>query len=94
MDIVELEKELENIKERNLRVEADKAWETSFSRKLLVAVSTYFVVVLFFFTASLPRPFISALVPTAGFLLSTLSFPLVKKLWVQYTRTPHEDSLD
>jgi len=33
-----LEKEVTDIKARNKRVEADKAWETSWSRKIVIAV--------------------------------------------------------
>jgi hypothetical protein len=78
-----LKAEIEEIKNRNARVEADKAWETSWSRKILIAVLTYIVVVLFFYFASLPNPFVNALVPTVGFVLSTLSIPAFKKLWLK-----------
>lgn len=84
MNIEEIEQEINAIKDRNRKVEADKAWETSAFRKIIVALLTYAVVVLFFVTAGLPHPFASALVPTAGFLLSTLSLPFFKKLWLQY----------
>ena len=43
----ELEKEIELIKMRNKRVEADKAWETSWTRKICIAVLTYLVVVCY-----------------------------------------------
>lgn len=76
-------KEIESIKERNARVEADKAWETSMTRKIIIAVLTYVVIVLFFLTANLPNPFVNALVPTAGFVLSTLSLPYFKKIWLK-----------
>jgi hypothetical protein len=79
-----LEKEISKIKERNLKVEADKAWETSFFRKTLIAILTYAVMVLFFYFAYLPNPFINAIVPTIGFALSTLSIPFFKNLWIQY----------
>lgn len=79
-----LQKEIQKINERNQRVEADKAWETSLSRKLIIAILTYIVVVLFFFFAQLPNPFVNAIVPTMGFLLSTLSLPLFKTLWLKY----------
>ena len=78
----QLKNEIENIKTRNKKVEADKAWETSFSRKILIAVLTYFVIVLFFFVADLPKPFINAIVPTIGFILSTLTIPVFKKFWI------------
>lgn len=79
----QLEQEILKIKERNKKVEADKAWETSLFRKLLIAVLTYVIIVIFFFAARLPKPFINAIVPTIGFILSTLSIPVFKKFWVK-----------
>ena len=79
----ELKNEIDKIKERNARVELDKAWETSLTRKLLVLVLTYFVVVIFFFVTKLPNPFVNALVPTLGFFLSTLTVPWVKAIWIK-----------
>ncbi len=76
-----LESEIIKLKERNARVESHKAWETSLFRKVLIAILTYIVVVLFFLVADLPKPFISALVPTIGFILSTLSVSLARKIW-------------
>lgn len=66
------------------KVELDKAWETSLSRKIIIAVLTYATIVLFFFVAQLPKPFINSIVPTAGFVLSTLSLPFFKRLWIKY----------
>ncbi len=82
--MTDLEKEIQQIQERNKRVELDKAWETSTFRKIVVAVLTYFVIVLFFVFAGLPNPFVNAIVPTLGFILSTLSLPLFKKVWLKY----------
>ena len=82
-DLRQLQSEIETIKTRNKRVEADKAWETSMSRKVIVSVLTYFVIVLFFYSAGLPNPFINAIVPTLGFILSTLSLPLLKEIWLK-----------
>ncbi len=76
--------EIEKIKERNIRVESDKAWEISYTRKILIAVLTYFAVVIFFIAAELPKPFINAQVPAAAFILSTLSLPVFKKIWIKY----------
>lgn len=44
---MDLEKEINEIKARNKRVELDKAWETSFTRKICICVLTYVVVVLY-----------------------------------------------
>lgn len=79
-----IEAEIEAIKKRNYKVEADKAWETSLFRKGLIAILTYIVVVLFFFFADLPRPFINAIVPTIGFVLSTLSISVFKNFWIKH----------
>lgn len=46
-EIEELKQEIENIKARNKRVEKDKAWETSLTRRIFIAVSTYILVVVF-----------------------------------------------
>ena len=43
----DLEKEIELIKERNKRVEKDKAWETSMLRKVSIAILTYIVVITY-----------------------------------------------
>ena len=42
----ELAKELEDIRERNERVESDKAWETSRTRKFIIALFTYLAIAL------------------------------------------------
>ena len=75
--------EISTIKNRNNKVEADKSWEISKTRKLIIAILTYFIVVIFFYAANLPSPWINASVPTLAFLLSTLTMPLYKKFWIK-----------
>jgi hypothetical protein len=82
-ELEQIKKDIQDIKERNSKVEADKAWEISLFRKCLISILTYIVIVLFFFFASLPKPFINAIVPTLGFLLSTLSVSYFKKIWIK-----------
>lgn len=82
-NIKKIEEEIEKIKIRNSKVEADKAWEVSYFRKILIAILTYFIVVLFFKFANLPKPFINAIVLTIGFLLSTLSISFFKNFWIK-----------
>ena len=78
----ELEKEIAAIKARNKRVETDKAWETSWTRRICIAVLTYVIVVLYSFTISkISNIWLSSLVPVIGFTLSTLSLRLVRKVW-------------
>lgn len=82
--IQDLENEIQKIKERNRRVEREKAWEVSWARRIMVAVLTYIVVAVFFFYLGAPDPMETAIVPTIAFLLSTLSAPFIKKLWLKY----------
>lgn len=79
--IESLEREVSDLRKRNLRVEADKKWETSWMRRVLVAVLTYFVIVLFFWVSKLGNPFVNAIVPTIGFILSTLSMGFFRKMY-------------
>ena len=44
---MDLNKEVEEIKKRNKRVELDKAWETSMTRRICVCILTYIVVVIY-----------------------------------------------
>lgn len=81
--IEELQKEVDQIKIRNARVEADKAWESSWARKLLILVLTYLVIVIFFHVSKLGNPFVNAIVPSIGFFLSTLTVPFCKNLWLE-----------
>ena len=82
MNTNELTKEIEKIKERNKRVETDKAWETSWTRRICIMVLTYVVVVLYTFIISkVSNIWLSSLVPVIGFTLSTLSLRLVRNIW-------------
>ena len=78
----DLAKEIDAIKQRNKRVETDKAWEISWTRRLCIAALTYIVVVVYSFTISqVQNIWLSSLVPVIGFTLSTLSLGLVRKIW-------------
>ncbi len=76
------EEEINNIKKRNKRVELDKKWETSFTRKICIAVLTYVIVVLYsFIITKYSNIWLSSLVPVIGFTLSTLSLKIIRKVW-------------
>jgi len=74
---------LEQITERNRRVELDKPWETSNTRRALIASMTYAVATYFMYRIGVNDPFLNALVPTGGYLLSTLTLPAVKREWLK-----------
>jgi len=70
------------IEERNKRVELDKKWETSFTRRLFIVLITYLVVVLYSYVIrSIDNIFLSSLVPVIGFILSTLSLKYLRRIW-------------
>lgn len=79
--MMNLEAEIETIKERNRKVEADKAWETSWTRRLFIGAVTYIVAGIWLVWIHDVNPWLKALVPTAGYVLSTLSLPFIKKWW-------------
>lgn len=82
--ITELEKRIEKIEGRNSGVEMNKAWETSFTRKVCIAIFTYLAIGLYLHFIIHINPWINAIVPTVGFLLSTLTLPLFKSLWQKH----------
>ena len=74
---------LEQILKRNARVESDKDWETSKTRRICIAIITYMVAVYFMYRIGVPDPLLNALVPTGGYVLSTLSLPFIKRRWLK-----------
>jgi hypothetical protein len=80
-----MQKEIVALKERNKKVEADKAWETSITRRMIIAIITYLLVVLFLYTIKIQKPWLNAIVPTVGFILSTLTLPFFKRWWIEHT---------
>ena len=78
----ELEKRIDDIEKRNSRVELDKSWETSITRRIIICVLTYIVVLVYSYVINkFNNIFLSSLVPVIGFTLSTLSLKLVRKVW-------------
>ena len=83
LEINKLNKEINKIKTRNQRVELDKAWETSWTRKICIAFFTYLTIGIFMNAMTISKPWLNAIVPTLGFVLSTFSLPIIRKYWVK-----------
>lgn len=81
-----LEQRVEQIEARNKKVELDKSWEGSITRRLSIMVLTYLVIFLYLAMIGVASPYLNAIVPTVGFLLSSLTLSLLKKIWSQYQR--------
>ena len=82
--ISDLEKEISAIKTRNKKVKIDKAWEISWVRKFLLVIFTYLGIGFYLRAINIDKPWLNAIVPSIGFLLSTLTLPFFKKIWEKY----------
>lgn len=79
----QLKQEIENLKSRNKKVEAEKAWETSIYRKISIVIITYIFMVIVMYFLELWKPFVSAIIPTLWYFLSTLSLWIIKKIYLK-----------
>jgi hypothetical protein len=81
--IKELEERIRKIEERNSRVESDKAWETSYTRRGLLVLFTYLAIGFYLQAIAISYPWLNAIVPAFAFMLSTLTIPFFKRLWLK-----------
>lgn len=84
----ELKRRVETIESRNLKVEQEKAWETSYIRRFLLIMFTYIAIGLYLNVINIPNPWLNAIVPSLGFLLSTLTLPFFRKFWINNIYKP------
>jgi hypothetical protein len=82
-ELQKIKNEIEEIKKRNISVENDKAWETSIARRVLLMLFTFLAIGAYMYTIGINRPLLNAIVPTTGFMLSTLTLPFFKSLWLK-----------
>jgi hypothetical protein len=80
--IEQLRAEIASIKDRNERVEADKAWERSAVRIGTICGITYITATILLAIIGSKNCYLDALVPVAGFFLSTQSLPAIKEQWL------------
>ncbi len=84
--VEELKKEIEKLKARNVRVEKDKEWETSYTRRGLLIMFTYLAIGIYLYVINVPNPWLNAIVPAVAFMLSTLTLPFFRKIWLKRIR--------
>ncbi len=82
-----IEQRIQKIEVRNQKVEADKAWETSWLRRTLLSLFTYAAIGTYLWAINIDRPWLNAIVPAVAFMISTLTMPFFKKLWLRYVQT-------
>ena len=78
-----LEERIQKIESRNMKVEVDKAWETSLMRRFLLTLFTYLAISVYLWVMDISRPWFNAVVPAVAFMLSTLTMPFFKKIWLK-----------
>ncbi len=78
-----LESRITEIEVRNARVENDKAWETSLTRKISILLMTYVILWVYMNLLGVENWYLHALVPTCGYFLSTLALPVIRNMWEQ-----------
>lgn len=81
-----LEQRIQKIEERNEKVEIDKAWEISWTRRILLMIFTYAAIGIYMQAINISRPWLNSVIPAIAFMLSTLTMPFFKKIWIQRSR--------
>jgi uncharacterized membrane protein len=81
-ELGDLESRVRAIEDRNSRVEIDKAWETSKTRRVIIAALVYVVIAIYLQVVVRISPWINAVVPTVAFMVSTLAFGFCKRVWI------------
>lgn len=81
----QINKEIAALKQRNQRVELDKRWELSLTRRGFIVAVTYAAAAVWLIMIREPLAWQKALVPVAGYILSTLTLPWLKKFWIKLT---------
>ena len=85
-ELKKLEERVTHIEERNKAAETNKAWETSYIRRLVIIIFTYLSIAFYLKFVVGIEPWINAIIPAVGFLLSTLSLPWIKSLWLKWQK--------
>ena len=81
-DLKKLTNEISKIHKRNRKVELDKKWETSTTRRIFICILTYIIVLIYsYLVKNYNSVFLTSIVPVIGFALSTLSLKYIRKIW-------------
>lgn len=89
--IKKLESRVDKIEERNRQVETDKAWELSLTRRLILTAFTYLAVAVYLYAINIPQAWLHAIVPAVALMLSTLTLPFLKEVWLKQCSSSRQD---
>ena len=81
--IKKIEEEIILVKDRNKKVEINKAWEISRIRALSRLGITYVFASIALYVIGANNFLLGAIIPTLGYFLSTQSLPFIKKWWTK-----------
>jgi len=81
-ELDEIRSELAELRARNARVDREKAWETSWARRLVIATMTWLAAWVSFTGLGSEHAARDALLPSGAYAISTLSLPLLRRLWL------------
>lgn len=88
--MAKLEDRVSKIEARNTSVTRDKAWETSYTRKISITWLTYFAVLLFLIAIKNDNPFVNSLIPVGSYIFSTLGLNWIRRIWEDKVNTTLE----
>lgn len=71
------------IQMRNKKVEAEKAWETSWQKAAIILSITYVFMIFFMNIIWVKWVYVNAMIPTFWFFLSTLSLGFLKQKYIE-----------
>lgn len=78
-----LENRIAKLETRNRRVEGDKAWEISWTRRIAIMVLIYATIVFYLHFVIHINPWINGLVPVLGYTVSTVTVSKLKNSWLK-----------
>ncbi len=79
----DMRRDMLEIQQRNARVERDKAWETSWTRRLVIAGAIWAGAWPWLDSLGVELAARHAAVPSVAYVVSTLSLPVVKRWWMR-----------
>ncbi len=84
-ELFSLKKELDTLHDdiRTLKIQQD--WNTSVLKHGLVIFMNYLIMLILMYILNIESPFISALLPTLGYAITSISLNSIKKYWIIYT---------
>ena len=89
---MDIERAIVEIQKRNARVEADKVWETSLTRRASIAAIVFFAAWAWLSMQGSGTALRDALFPPCGYLLSTIALSRLRVQWEAHQSRNNHDT--